>query len=48
MPASHRLRKGRYSTEGGIYLLTSTTVNRQPFFADPQLLIFRLNPMAQQ
>ena len=37
MPASHRLRKGRYSTEGGIYLLTSTTANRQPFFADPLL-----------
>ena len=33
-PASHRLRRGRVSTPGGLYLLTSITENRQAVFAD--------------
>ncbi|MGF6589956.1 REP-associated tyrosine transposase [Pseudomonas sp. 2835] len=33
-PASHRLRRGRVSTPGGLYLLTSITENRQPVFTD--------------
>jgi putative transposase len=31
---AHRLRKGRYSASGQIYLITTVTINRQPFFAD--------------
>jgi REP element-mobilizing transposase RayT len=33
----HRLREGRFSESGRIYLLTSVTLNRQPVFADWQL-----------
>ncbi|MDN7143315.1 transposase [Pseudomonas sp. JQ170] len=33
-PASHRLRRGRFSEPGRLYLLTSVTRNRSPFFAD--------------
>jgi putative transposase len=33
-PRSRRLRTGRASIEGGIYLLTFTTLERQPHFAD--------------
>ena len=33
-PRSHRLRIGRHSAEGGIYLLTFTTQLRQPLFND--------------
>jgi putative transposase len=32
-PKSRRLRTGRTSTEGGIYLLTFTTLERRPYFA---------------
>ncbi|MFJ3484111.1 REP-associated tyrosine transposase [Pseudomonas sp. NPDC090202] len=31
---SHHLREGRFSESGRIYLLTSVTLNRQPFFSD--------------
>lgn len=33
-PHGKNLRKGRYSQQGGIYLLTFVTANRQPWFAD--------------
>ena len=33
-PASNRLRRGRFSEPGRIYLLTSTTKDRRPIFAD--------------
>ncbi len=32
--ASPRLRYGRYSSTGNVYLLTTTTLGREPFFAD--------------
>ncbi|WP_017902344.1 REP-associated tyrosine transposase [Pseudomonas asplenii] len=31
---SHKIRKGRYSQPGGIYLLTVVSRNREPFFRD--------------
>jgi len=31
---THLTRKGRYSEYGRIYLLTSVTKDRQPFFSD--------------
>ena len=31
-PASHRLRRGRYSEQNRIYLLTANTLHRQPIF----------------
>jgi len=34
MPGSNLLRRGRYSTPGQTYLVTSTVENRQPVFAD--------------
>jgi len=34
IPRSHRLRIGRISIPGGIYLLTFTTLRRQPHFVD--------------
>ena len=37
MPGSHRLRQGRYSTPGQIYLVTSVTQDRQPVFSTVQL-----------
>lgn len=36
-PGGNRLRFGRYSESGGIYLLTSVTLNRSPFFGDWQM-----------
>ena len=33
---SHQLRRGRFSEPGRVYLLTSTTRNRTPFFEDFQ------------
>ncbi|NMY42849.1 transposase [Pseudomonas sp. WS 5013] len=36
-PASHRLRLGRYSEPGRIYLLTTNTHGRHPLFADLHL-----------
>ncbi|WEL56141.1 transposase [Pseudomonas kermanshahensis] len=33
-PSSHRLRRGRVSEPGRLYLLTTTTRNRQPLFKD--------------
>jgi putative transposase len=30
----HRLRTGRYSEQGRIYLITSVTHKREPFFSD--------------
>lgn len=33
-PRSHRLRIGRHSTSGGIYLVTFTTIGREPLFGD--------------
>ena len=36
-PASHRLRLGRYSELGRIYLLTTNTHGRHPLFADLHL-----------
>ena len=33
-PASNHLRRGRFSEPGRIYLLTTTTKDRYPFFAD--------------
>ena len=35
-PGSRRLRVGRWSQPGGIYLITTTTVGRRPFFGDWQ------------
>ena len=34
IPSSHRLRKGRVSIPGQLYLLTTTTLHRQPVFHD--------------
>ena len=34
MPNSHRLRLGRHSEPGRIYLLTACTHDRRPFFAE--------------
>jgi REP element-mobilizing transposase RayT len=34
--ASHRLRSGRHSQAGQVYLLTMVTLNRHPFFSDFQ------------
>ncbi|AMQ87026.1 MULTISPECIES: REP-associated tyrosine transposase [Pseudomonas] len=34
LPASHRLRTGRYAEPNQIYLLTSNTLDREPIFAD--------------
>ena len=33
-PHSHRLRSGRYSLAGQIYMVTVVTLNRRPIFAD--------------
>lgn len=33
-PGSHRLRGGRVSESGRLYLLTTTTRNRTPLFKD--------------
>ena len=33
-PASHRLRRGRYSEQHRLYLLTANTLDRQPTFLD--------------
>jgi len=33
-PASHRLRRGRVSIPGQVYLLTTTVEHRQPVFTD--------------
>ena len=32
LPASHRLRRGRYSEQNRIYLLTTNTLDREPIF----------------
>ena len=34
LPASHRLRIGRYAEQNRIYLLTANTLNREPVFKD--------------
>jgi REP element-mobilizing transposase RayT len=34
LPASHRLRAGRYAEPNRIYLLTTNTLDREPIFAD--------------
>jgi len=34
LPHANRLRAGRYSQTGQIYLLTAVTWNRTPFFTD--------------
>ncbi|WP_095119929.1 transposase [Pseudomonas sp. Irchel s3f10] len=34
LPASHRLRAGRYAEPNRIYLLTTNTLGREPIFAD--------------
>ena len=34
LPASHRLRAGRYAEPNRIYLLTTNTLDRKPIFAD--------------
>ncbi|WP_367083876.1 transposase [Pseudomonas sp. HOU2] len=34
LPASHRLRTGRYAEANRIYLLTTNTLDREPIFAD--------------
>ena len=34
LPASHRLRIGRYAQTNGIYLLTTNTLGRVPVFKD--------------
>jgi REP element-mobilizing transposase RayT len=34
LPASHRLRAGRYAEPNRIYLLTTNTLDRDPIFAD--------------
>ena len=36
-PSSFRLRRGRFSQPGQIYLLTTTTEHREPVFSDLQL-----------
>ena len=35
IPASHRLRSGRVSMNGQIYLITFCTARREPLFANP-------------
>ncbi|MBV4459591.1 transposase [Pseudomonas sp. COR58] len=37
LPASHRLRTGRYAEPNRIYLLTANTLDREPVFADVAL-----------
>jgi REP element-mobilizing transposase RayT len=34
LPASHRLRTGRYAEPNRIYLLTTNTIDREPIFDD--------------
>jgi REP element-mobilizing transposase RayT len=34
LPASHRLRTGRYAEQNRIYLLTANTLKREPVFRD--------------
>jgi hypothetical protein len=34
VPHANRLRAGRYSQSGQIYLLTAVTRNREPLFTD--------------
>ena len=34
LPASHRLRTGRYAEPNRIYILTTNTLDREPIFAD--------------
>ena len=34
LPASHRLRTGRYAEPNRIYLLTTNTLDREPIFAN--------------
>ncbi|WLH37271.1 transposase [Pseudomonas sp. FP2196] len=34
LPASHRLRAGRYAEPNRIYLLTTNTLDREPIFTD--------------
>ena len=34
MPHSHRLRMGRHSQAGQVYMITMVTIGRQPWFAD--------------
>lgn len=34
LPASHRLRIGRYAEQNRIYLLTANTLGREPVFRD--------------
>ncbi|MEG2393353.1 MAG: transposase, partial [Pseudomonas sp.] len=34
LPASHRLRAGRYAEPNRVYLLTTNTLSREPVFAD--------------
>ena len=37
LPASHRLRRGRYSEQNRIYLLTTNTLDREPIFRNWRL-----------
>ncbi|MEX3772099.1 transposase [Pseudomonas sp. MYb118] len=37
LPASHRLRMGRYAEPHRVYLLTTNTIDREPIFKDVRL-----------
>ena len=37
LPASHRLRMGRYTEPHRVYLLTTNTIDREPIFRDVRL-----------
>jgi putative transposase len=46
-PRSHSLRMGRHTQAGQIYLLTTVTLDRQPFFADFQAARCLIHCLAQ-
>ncbi|WP_448108610.1 REP-associated tyrosine transposase [Pseudomonas azerbaijanoccidentalis] len=50
LPASHRLRIGRYAESNRIYLLTTNTLHREPVFKDFRLgrLVIEQFRMAQE
>ncbi len=47
-PASHRLRRGRVSEPGRIYLVTTVTEARRPLFADLCAARTAINALARQ
>ena len=47
LPASHRLRRGRYSEQNRIYLLTTNTLDREPIFRNWRLGRHVVEPFKQ-